>query len=234
MPPWTWMHALPLPSAASAASSPAPAAATSASPTSGWSTVDRGGVHRGARRLRPHQHVGTEVLHGLERANGLPELHPVLGVGDGQVDGGAGQADEQGSPEHEGVAPPAGRGRGPADGLARGQPLDAPQRREGIEAPFDAHGVEAGGIDHGQALGFHHHQLSDRGQMLDEDGGRAGGRARGPEHGAHHHLAVGCALDGALEAHGGQVRRHQRTGHECPSELLKDDGGGGHAEAHSA
>ncbi len=152
--------------AASTANSPAPAAARTASPDVGLVDRHRGGVHGGPGHLRAHQHVGTQVLHGLERPDGLAELLSLLGIPDGQVHGGGGQTDEERAPEDRRVSPPRRGVIGAAHRVARRQTVDAPQRGEGVERTVHGHGVEGGGVDHGQAVLAHHHQRAQRTEML--------------------------------------------------------------------
>ena len=79
------------------------AAAAAASGVSGRERVDGPGCVQGhaARPLGGDVRVGQQVLHGLERADGVAVLVAVLGVVGGQGDGAAHRADEIGGGEGE-------------------------------------------------------------------------------------------------------------------------------------
>ena len=67
---------------------------------------DGRGLYRAPGHLGPHRHVGTEVLDGLEPADGASELDPSLGVLHSQITGPLSHADLQGGGEHSAIAPP--------------------------------------------------------------------------------------------------------------------------------
>ena len=93
-------------------------------------------VHRGAGHLGAHEHVGAQVLDGLEAADGLAELLALLGVGDREVQRLGGVTDLQRRGEDGAVAEEhlVGSSR---TGCARRQRGQLPQRRQRVERRGD-------------------------------------------------------------------------------------------------
>ncbi len=193
--------------------------------------VDRhgGGVHCRSCRLGRHQHVGAHVFHRLEGPDRLPELLPLLGVGDRQVHGPGGQTHEEGTPEDPLSAPPVPRLLGPADRSTFGKPVDAPHGGQRVERAAEGHGVDLGRVHRRQPVIGHHHQDAERREVSDEcrDEG-LGSRRHRTSHGTDDRFAVGRAVDDCRR----QMGRQNRPRNEGPPELFEDDRRRSHTEAH--
>ena len=182
---------------------------------------DGGGVDGAPGQLGAHGHVGAQVLHRLEPADGSTELAALLGVLDGQLGGPGRPADLEGGGEDGAVSAPPGGDRPARPPAPRAGNGDRPHRGEGIHGTSQPGGVERPRVDGGDAVGPTA-PTARRGRR-----GTRRRRARAPTGGrpaldqTHH----GAAVIGPLDQAGGQMGGHQRTGHQRPAQLLEDQGG---------
>ena len=92
--------------------------------------------------------------------------------------------------------------------------------RERVERPPNKRSGDRRGVDLGQLVAVEHEERVERVEVLDERRRRCLDRS-------DQALARRCAFDET----GREERRHQRTGHARPAQLLEHDGGVGQAEA---
>ena len=227
------MHDRPLARAASSASSLAPAAATSASPTSGWSTVTAAACTAQRATSVAHRHVGAEVLDGLERTDGPAELPALLGVLDGELGGPGRRADLEGGGEHRPVpSPPRGDRRDRRPASPGRQVATRPHRGERVHRPLQPGDASraAGSSERDAVVGQRPAARRGRRGARRPAGSTGGRRVRPGLDQADHHRAV----VGPVDQPGGQVGGDQWSGHQGPAQLLEDEGRLGQPEADPA
>ena len=185
----------------------------------GWPGVAQvgGAVGEPARRLELGGDVGQLELHGLELRDGLPELHPLAGVGGRQVEHGLGQAERQG-------------GDGDASDLERAQELAEPQvrdRREVLVGNPDVVEVQLAGVEAAPPDAAHLRSHGEAGGVLldDEAGeprasvlGRLGAGQQGhPER----HVRPGVGDEGLAPVDQPAAVARVRPGCGCPGRRIR-------------